>query len=65
MVSFSAAPIVKRWSSGQMGSLSGVRRYFVPFVNELKSRRVEIAGIHHQPYGAWVEQVARKLTDVF
>ena len=46
-------------------TLGGLRRYFVLFVIELKTRRVKIAGIHHQPYGGWMEQMARNLTDVF
>ena len=29
----------------------------------LQSRRVTIAGIHPQPYGTWMEQMARTLTD--
>ena len=33
-------------------TLAGLRRYFVLFVIELKTRRVTIAGIHHQPYGS-------------
>ena len=44
-------------------TLAGLRRYFVFFVIELKSRRVKIAGIHHQPYGGWMEQLARNLTN--
>jgi putative transposase len=32
-------------------TLAGLRRNFVFFVIDLKTRRVEIAGIHHQPYG--------------
>ena len=44
-------------------TLTGLRRYFVLFFIELKTRRVKIAGIHHQPYGEWVEQMARNLTD--
>ena len=44
-------------------TLAGLRRYFVFFVIDLKSRRVKIAGIHHQPYGGWMEQLARNLTD--
>ncbi|MFT5106944.1 MAG: putative transposase [Verrucomicrobiales bacterium] len=44
-------------------TLAGLRRYFVFFVIELKTRHVPIAGIHHQPYGEWMEQVARNLTD--
>ena len=46
-------------------TLAGLRRYFVFFIIELKTRRVPIAGIHHQPYGEWMEQVARNLTDAF
>ena len=46
-------------------TLSGLRRYFVLFVIELKTRRVKIAGIHHQPYGEWMEQMARNLADAF
>ena len=44
-------------------TLAGLRRYLVFFVIELQSRRVTIAGIHPQPYGAWMEQMARNLTD--
>jgi putative transposase len=44
-------------------TLTGLRRYFVLFVLELKTRRVKIAGIHHQPHGEWMEQMARNLTD--
>ena len=46
-------------------SWGGLRCYFVLFVIELKSRRVMIAGIHSQPYGEWMEQMARNLTDGF
>ena len=46
-------------------SLGGLRRYFVLFIIELRTRRVKIAGIHHQPYGEWMEQMARNLTDAF
>ncbi len=44
-------------------TLRGLQRYFVLFVIELKTRRVKIAGIHPQPYGGWMEQIARNLTD--
>ena len=44
-------------------TLAGLRRYFVFFVIELKTRRVDIAGIHPQPCGTWMEQMARNLTD--
>ena len=37
--------------------------FAVFFVIELQTRRVQIAGIHQQPDGAWVEQMARTLTD--
>ncbi len=40
-------------------------RYYVLFVIDLESRRVEIAGIVHQPYGAWMKQIARNLADPF
>ena len=33
-------------------------RYFVLLVLELKTRRVKISGIHHQPHGEWMEQMA-------
>jgi transposase InsO family protein len=45
-------------------TLSGLVRHFVLFVIDLKSRRVEIAGMVHQPHDAWMKQVARNLTDV-
>jgi putative transposase len=41
----------------------GLTRFLVLFVIDLSTRRVEIAGIHPQPHGAWMEQVARNLTD--
>ena len=44
-------------------TLAGLKRYLVFFVIELETRRVTIAGIHPQPYGAWMEQLARNLTD--
>ncbi len=43
---------------------AGLVRYFVIFVIDLKTRRVELAGIVHQPNGAWMKQIARNLTDV-
>jgi transposase InsO family protein len=42
---------------------SGLIRYFVLFVIDLKSRRVEIAGIIQQPEKEWMKQIARNLTD--
>ena len=41
-------------------TLAGLQRYLVFFVIALQSRRVTIAGIHPQPYGTWMEQMARK-----
>ncbi|MFN2202777.1 MAG: integrase core domain-containing protein [Caldilineaceae bacterium] len=43
----------------------GLVRYHVLFVMEVSSRRVHIAGIIHNPFGDWMEQVARNLTDAF
>jgi transposase InsO family protein len=45
-------------------TLTGVVRYMVLFVIDLKSRRVHIAGVVRDPDGAWMNQVARNLTDV-
>ncbi len=42
---------------------AGLQRYLVFFVIALQSRRVTIAGIHPQPYGTWMEQRARNVTD--
>jgi hypothetical protein len=44
-------------------TLSGLVRYHVLFVIDLKSPRVEIAGIVHQAHGAWMQQIGRNLTD--
>lgn len=41
----------------------GLVRYFVLFVIDLKTRRVEIAGITPSPDGVWMSQIARNLTD--
>ena len=45
-------------------TMHGLVRYSVLFVIDLKTRCVQIAGIAHDPYGAWMEQTARNLTDV-
>jgi putative transposase len=44
-------------------TLHGLTRYLVFFVIELKTRRVEIAGIVQQPHGQWMMQVGRNLLD--
>jgi transposase InsO family protein len=41
----------------------GLVRYLVLFVIDLKTRRVEIAGIASSPDGIWMTQIARNLTD--
>jgi transposase InsO family protein len=40
-------------------------RYHVLFAIELATRRVNIMGIVQEPYGKWMEQVARNATDAF
>ena len=35
----------------------GLVRYFVFFVIDIETRRVEIAGITRQPYGGWRKQI--------
>jgi transposase InsO family protein len=44
-------------------TLSGLVRYHVLFVIDLASRRVELAGMVHQPHEAWMLQMGRNLTD--
>jgi transposase InsO family protein len=44
-------------------TLAGLVRYFILFVIDIETRRVQIAGIVHQPHGVWMKQVARNLTD--
>jgi putative transposase len=43
---------------------AGLVRYFVLFIIDLQTRRVEVAGIVQQPNGRWIQQIARNLTDV-
>ena len=42
----------------------GLVRYFVLFIIDLQTRRVEIAGIVQQPDGQWMRQIARNLSDI-
>jgi transposase InsO family protein len=44
-------------------TVRGLVRYLVLFVIDLQTRRVQIGGVVRQPYGAWMTQVARNLTD--
>ena len=41
----------------------GLVTFYVFFVIELATRRIEIAGITSSPNGAWMMQVGRNLTD--
>ncbi len=43
----------------------GLLRYFVLFVIDLKTRKVDMAGISHQPDNEWMKQMTRNWTDVF
>lgn len=45
-------------------TLTGLVRYHVLFEIDLASRRVDVAGIVHEPHEAWMKQIARNLTDV-
>jgi hypothetical protein len=44
-------------------TLTGIVRYHVLFVIEYKTRPMNISGIVHLPYKAWMKQMARNLTD--
>ena len=44
-------------------TLTGLVRYFVFFVIDIETRRVEIAGITPSPSSEWMKQIARNLTD--
>ena len=44
-------------------TLTGLVRHFVLLVIDIQTRRVQIGGVVRQPYGAWMAQVARNLTD--
>jgi putative transposase len=44
-------------------TLTGLIRYVVWFIIDLESRRVHIAGVVRQPHDAWIQQIARNLTD--
>ena len=43
---------------------AGLIRYLILFIIDLRTRRVEVAGIVRQPDGRWMQQIARNLTDV-
>jgi hypothetical protein len=44
-------------------TFTGLVRYVVWFFIDLESRRVHIAGLVRHPHDAWIQQIARNLTD--
>jgi len=44
---------------------AGLTRYYVLVCIDYASRKVEVVGISQQPYGDWMNQMARNLTDSF
>ena len=49
--------------SVEVWTARGLTTYYVLFVIELSTRRVEIAGITPHPHGSFMAQIARNLTD--
>jgi transposase InsO family protein len=47
----------------EVWSRVGLTRYYVLLFIRLSSRRVHVAGITEYPYGAWMKQIARNITD--
>ncbi len=46
-------------------TLAGLTRYYVLVCIDYSTRKVEVVGITRQPNGAWMQQMARNLTDGF
>jgi transposase InsO family protein len=51
--------------SVEVRTQGGLVTYFVLFVIDIATRRVQIAGITNSPSGPWMKQVSRQLTDPF
>ena len=49
----------------ELMTLRGLVRHLVLFVIELKTRRIQVAGIAIDPDGRWMAQMGRNLTDAF
>ena len=47
----------------EVWSVRGLVTYYLLFVMDLKTRRVEFAGLTTNPDGLWMTQIARNLTD--
>jgi transposase InsO family protein len=44
-------------------TMVGLVRYYVLIVIDIKTRKVHLCGIIHQPHEEWMKQMARNLTD--
>jgi len=51
--------------STEIYTIKGLTRYMVLVAIDYATRKVEIAGIMEQPYGDWMKQIAKNLTDPF
>ncbi len=49
----------------EVWSCVGLTRYYVLFFIKLSTRRVHVAGVTEFPYGEWMKQIGRNLTDPF
>ena len=52
------------FTTTEVWTLKGLVTFYILVVIELKSRRIEVAGITPNPDSAWMTQVARNLTNV-
>lgn len=51
------------FTTTEIGTLGGLVTMYILVVMDMKSRRIQIAGITANPDGTWVRQMARNLTD--